>query len=175
MCSAQRDERGFSLVELMVVVLVMAVVVAIAMPAFFGARGRAADRAAQQSAVVGHTVAQILSSDGDLATLGGRGYLDEVQIVAMFAAEAPDMDWVDLRTQSTGPSVVSVHSASLGSIATWPGAIRHRFAVLSSSATCFFLAEYLDGEIEYRAMSQGVGASCKAENFWLGTIQPDGW
>ena len=42
-----RDERGFTLIELMVVVLIVGVLVVMALPTFLGARNRASDRAAQ--------------------------------------------------------------------------------------------------------------------------------
>jgi len=42
-----RDERGFTLIELMVVVLIIAILIAIAIPTFLGARTKAQDRAAQ--------------------------------------------------------------------------------------------------------------------------------
>jgi type IV pilus assembly protein PilA len=41
------DEQGFTLIELMVVVLIIAILIAIAVPTFLGARVRAQDRAAQ--------------------------------------------------------------------------------------------------------------------------------
>jgi type IV pilus assembly protein PilA len=41
------DEEGFTLIELMVVVLIIAILIAIAIPTFLGARARAQDRAAQ--------------------------------------------------------------------------------------------------------------------------------
>jgi type IV pilus assembly protein PilA len=46
---AERDEEGFTLIELMVVVLIIAILIAIAIPTFLGARQRAQDRAAQSN------------------------------------------------------------------------------------------------------------------------------
>lgn len=43
----ESDEKGFTLIELMVVVLIIAILVAIAIPTFLGARKKAQDRAAQ--------------------------------------------------------------------------------------------------------------------------------
>lgn len=45
----QDDDRGFTLIELMVVVLIIAILIAIAIPTFLGARERAQDRAAQSN------------------------------------------------------------------------------------------------------------------------------
>ena len=42
-----RDERGFTLVELMVVILIVAVLMLVALPTLLGARTRAYDRATQ--------------------------------------------------------------------------------------------------------------------------------
>ncbi len=43
------DESGFTLIELMVVVLIIAILIAIAIPTFLGAQNKAKDRAAQSS------------------------------------------------------------------------------------------------------------------------------
>src|SRR5947209_20196754 len=44
-----RDEGGFTLIELMVVVLIIAILIAIAIPTFLGARKRAQDKQAQSN------------------------------------------------------------------------------------------------------------------------------
>src|SRR6266481_6030447 len=59
------NEDGFTLIELMVVVLIIAILIAIAVPTFLGARQRAADRAAQSDLRNGYTSAKVIYSDNE--------------------------------------------------------------------------------------------------------------
>ena len=57
------EEDGFTLIELMVVVLIIAILIAIAIPTFLGARQRAQDRAAQSDLRNGLTAEKTYYTD----------------------------------------------------------------------------------------------------------------
>src|SRR6266566_3581268 len=57
------DQQGFTLIELMVVVLIIAILIAIAIPTFLGARKRAQDRAAQSNLRNGLTSEKVYFTD----------------------------------------------------------------------------------------------------------------
>ena len=64
LASRRRDEeQGFTLIELMVVVLIIAILIAIAIPTFLGARSRAQDRAAQSDLRNGLTAEKTVYTD----------------------------------------------------------------------------------------------------------------
>ena len=65
------DEGGFTLIELMVVVLIIAILIAIAIPTFLGARQRAQDKAAQSSLRNGLTAAKTIYTDSEDYTRRG--------------------------------------------------------------------------------------------------------
>ncbi len=60
----KRDD-GFTLVELMVVVLIIAILIAIAIPTFLGARQRAQNRAAQSNLRNSLTAAKVYYADAE--------------------------------------------------------------------------------------------------------------
>ena len=63
-----RGEEGFTLIELMVVVLIIAILLAIAIPSFLGARSKAQDRASQSNARNALTAEKTYYTDNQVYT-----------------------------------------------------------------------------------------------------------
>lgn len=100
----ESDEEGFTLIELMVVVLIIAILIAIAIPTFLGARGRANDRAAQSSLRNGLTAAKTVFTDSSAYPASAAAAVTAVGPVEpslTFQAGA-----------STGPKVIMINSSS---------------------------------------------------------------
>jgi type IV pilus assembly protein PilA len=97
-----RDDRGFTLIELMVVVLIIAILIAIAIPTFLGLRRRAQDRAAQ-------------SNLRNALTAGKAFFTDDETYAGFTAAQGeviePSLEWMG--PGSTGPvsGLVSIRVA----------------------------------------------------------------
>jgi type IV pilus assembly protein PilA len=87
----RRDEEGFSLVEVMVVVLIIAVLIAIAIPTFFGARDKANNRSAQSNIRNGYTSERIHYA-------GAQKFTD---VLNELKAVEPSLDWVPLAATAT--------------------------------------------------------------------------
>ena len=127
-----KDEQGFTLIELMVVVLIIAILIAIAIPTFLGAQDRARDRGAQSDLRNAVTAAKTIATDDaglftntNVTTLGdAEGALtfdvvanasqDVIGVVidlvadpqtALFVKESASSTWFGMGTDSSGAIV----------------------------------------------------------------------
>lgn len=127
-----QSEKGFTLVEVMVVVLIIGILLSIGVPTFLGARSRAQDRAAQASLRTAQNTALIIYTDNaDFA---------EATIDNMSKAE-PQVIWLKETTASTDTNDVSIAAPSAGG--------EFGAASMSDSGTCFYIHVRSDGSTQY--------------------------
>jgi type IV pilus assembly protein PilA len=82
------EDRGFTLIELMVVVLIIAILIAIAIPTFLGARKRAQDRAAQSNLRNALTAEKTFYTDSQEYTTDATS-LQEIEPSLNFVTSSP--------------------------------------------------------------------------------------
>ena len=106
---AEEAERGFTLVELMCVVLILALLMAIGLPTWTAARTRASDSAARAVLTESHHALKVVMADyRDLSTL----------TIADLVAVEPGLTYVDATTHANGQSnEVSVEVGNTGTVA----------------------------------------------------------
>ena len=108
------DEQGFTLIELMVVVLIIAILIAIAIPTFLGARQRAQDKAAQSSLRNGLTAAKTVYTDNeDYTAITAADLADtEPSLTFTLGASSGDPKEVDVAEPNTNVIVMAAYSKS---------------------------------------------------------------
>jgi len=130
-----RSDEGFTLVELMVVVLIIAILMAIAIPTFLGARQKAQDRAAQSNLRNGLTAAKVYYVDSET-------YPDQtvaLQLAALQALE-PSITFA-AAPSATNSAEVGVSTCDVGAAAQKAIAMQS----ISASGTTFTILDVTAG------------------------------
>ena len=157
-----QDEEGFSLIELMVVVLVIAVLLGVAVPAFLGSRDRANDRAVTSNVRNAFTAARVFYDDKQVYT-DDTGALSGVE---------PSLHWTNtplLGHEAPGTVYVEVQDI--------PGVGQTVVVVGRSRAgRCFYLRDVMAGSSAGTHYQSAVptGAACSVP----GPVDPawdDSW
>lgn len=106
------DEDGFTLIELMVVVLIIAILLAIAIPTFLGAQDRARDRGAQSDLRNALTAAKTLATDEAGLFMSGATAIDaadmELAEPSLTFGTAADTDTISVTTEAAGANILLV-------------------------------------------------------------------
>jgi type IV pilus assembly protein PilA len=144
-----RNEDGFTLIELMVVVVILAVILVMSLSTLRGIRERALDTAAKESAASALETGRIVFTD--------HATYRDVTPGELVAAE-PSMDFVNEATASNGP----------GETSTWVpdrATTGHIFvaAVYSKSGKCFIARDWITLGIGFAVVPDVPAADCTAD------------
>lgn len=140
--AARDNDSGFTLIELMVVVLIIAILLAIAIPTFLGAQNKSKDRAAQSSVRNAHTAAKTIYADE--TDYAGT---DETTL----AAVGPSLSFAATGAESTGPKHVSVSGSGQTFVA----------AAVSDAGDCFGITD-VSGVVTYAKFRPAALEQCDA-------------
>ena len=145
----RRDEEGFTLIELMVVVLIMGILMAIAIPTFLSTRGSANDASAKSNATNGFT--------------NEKSYY------------ASNQDFLAATTTTAGNTMDDSlpWGTALGDVAAYTSTSNSDVLIVagSKSGNCFYIADSETSSaayIGYAETTGNAGGACDAPTAWAG-------
>jgi prepilin-type N-terminal cleavage/methylation domain-containing protein len=134
-------EAGFTLIELMVVLLIIAILLAIAIPTFLGVTGSANDRAAQSNLTNGLTELKALYQNDQTycAATATCGSSETPLALTTIQSSAPEFKWVAAGTDVTVGNNISIQPVDVGSSGDGQGVV---IATLSkNNNTCWYAVD----------------------------------
>ena len=146
------DDAGFTLVEVMVVVLIIGILLSIAVPTFIGASGRAHDRNVQTNLTAITKSISYAVWEGNIAAVTHKE-LNNQEVL-------PNIVFRSATAQSHDQTEISVSTSSEVFMA----------ASRSESGECFFVRMFPDGTITKGTKDTGY---CSANN--TSNVSADGW
>jgi len=158
----EREDEGFTLIELMVVVLIIAILLAIAIPTFLGARERAQDRASQSNLRNALTAQKVFYTDNQQYTVdSGAGPIKDIEPSLTFASGAAPA--------TVGTVYMTVQdNASLANAIVILGA-------KSASGKCFYLKDVAAGGASGSAGTYYGGGSTTCTSTASVTVSGNKW
>lgn len=145
----RENEDGFTLIELMVVVLIIAILIAIAVPTFLGARERAQDRATQSNLRNALTAGKVIyADDGDYTGLTAATIANVEPALTFQTAASAAQGSVSLDTPNTSEVI---------------------YAALSDSGECWYLRDRVGNTAatsgtQFSVRNQGTAGACQGSN-----------
>ena len=141
-----KDQDGFTLIELMVVILIIAILIAIAIPTFLGLRQRAQNRAAQSNLRNAMTAAKAFYTDNET-------YVGFTEAVAEGIEPSLNFNTAAVSVANE----VSIRDLGAGTVA---------LSTRSASGTFYCLAETAPGTTGEGTGEHATAAACAASADW---------
>jgi type IV pilus assembly protein PilA len=126
-------EAGFTLIELMVVLLIIAILLAIAIPTFLGVTSSANDRAAQSNLTNAITEATAQYQSAGQTFTG---------ISSLLVSSAPEYSWVSAGCGTGTPNCISVAPVDVATSGDQQGVV---LAAMAKTGTCWYVAQLQAG------------------------------
>jgi type IV pilus assembly protein PilA len=125
------NEEGFTLIELMVVVLIIAILIAIAIPTFLGARTRAQDRQAQSNLRNAFAAEKVVYTDNQVFTTDA----------ATLSGIEPSLTYNAANNVTAGTDAKQIYVNVTGSTVT--------LGAKSKSGTCFYMQDSANAPTQF--------------------------